>query len=136
MVKKTRTTKVLKLRKEFESYFGLSCIKTEKVFDGKKWWYVQTLVNHTKDENSPIFDLQLSSVDLGVMPWNCSTVMHMIQHMIDVENVTFKYPVIVSPSGWVLNGWHRVFKAIMQGKISIKAIKIFNMPSPDGTDTD
>jgi len=126
--------KALHLRKELEAYFEPSQITNEKCYIDKDWWYVKTLVDWAKEDKCPIFDLQLSSIDLGVMPWHCKTVLHFIQHIFDIEAVTFKYPVIVSPSGWVLNGWHRIVKGILQNKTHIKAVRILHMPASDGTD--
>jgi len=131
----SKPKKTLNLRKELENYYHTSSIKSERCYIDSKWWYIQTLINYVKDNKSPEYDLQLDSVDLGVMPWSMKTILHFIQHSIDIENVTFRYPVIVSPSGWVLNGWHRIIKAILTNKTSIKAVRILDMPQHDGIDT-
>lgn len=43
-----------------------------------------------------------------------------------------KLPIILDDLGYITDGWHRVAKAILEGKETIKAVRIQNMPAPDG----
>ena len=36
--------------------------------------------------------------------------------------------------GYIADGWHRVIKALVEGRQTIKAIRIQEMPEPDGVD--
>lgn len=42
-----------------------------------------------------------------------------------------KYPIILDNFGQVADGWHRICKAILDGKKTIKAYRITEMPKPD-----
>lgn len=130
-VKKKR----INLRKELQEHFCNPEIEEEQTYLGPDWWYIPTLLKFMETNHVLEMDLDLASVDLGVMPWRCKSMLQFIQHSIDVESVDFKYPVILSPGGWVMNGWHRVVKAILMGKQTIKAVRMLELPKPDGTDT-
>ena len=103
----------------------------ERAMINDKWWWTRNLVRESKDLE--VFDLDLMSVDLGVMPWECKSILYFAGHMLDVNNCNLKYPVILAPSGWVMDGWHRVVKAVMQGKKTIKAVRFVTLPEPDGS---
>ena len=102
----------------------------EKAVINNEWWWTKNLIKESKD--LIVFDLDLMSVDLGVMPWKCESILHYAGHMLDIKKCDLKYPVILMPSGWVMDGWHRIVKAIMQGKETIPAVRFINLPEPDG----
>jgi len=106
--------------------------ETERCVINKEWWYVRSLEEAAKEKGLEVFDLDLASIDLGVMPWDMKSIYHFIDHCNDVEKCEMNYPVVMSPSGWIMNGWHRVVKGIIQGRKTIKAVRFFDLPSPDG----
>lgn len=120
------------IRDRIASEFCDYDLSNEVTYVENDWWYVIKLIELTKDHD--VYDLDLNSVDLSILPWECTSILHFVQHMIDMENTSFEYPVIVSPSGWILNGWHRVLKGIIEGKRTIKAVRIFKMPPRDGVE--
>lgn len=105
---------------------------SERSVINNEYWLTKNLIEKSKDFT--VFDLDLISVDLGVMPWCCNSIMHFIGHTIDVNESDIKYPVIIAPSGWVLNGWHRIVKAIIMNERSVPAVRFVDMPDPDGTE--
>lgn len=54
-----------------------------------------------------------------------------IEHMRLVEAADCSWPIILSPSGCVMDGMHRVGKALLEGRASIAAIRFDVMPAPD-----
>lgn len=105
---------------------------TEKCFINNEWWLTKNLIKEAEAQQLQLFDLDLKSIDLGVMPWQCDSILHFLGHMNDVKKCDLKYPVIIAPSGWVMNGWHRISKAIMQGKETVRAARFVELPEPDG----
>ena len=124
--------KRVRLKKELREYFCNPEITTEQTYLGYDWWYIPTLLKYAEENHVIEMDLDLASIDLSVMPWSCKSILQFIQHCIDVEDVSFKYPVLLSPGGWVMNGWHRVVKGILDGKTTIKAIRLLELPKCDG----
>ncbi len=73
--------------------------------------------------------------DAGSPPPTCRQV---IEHMQLVEAADLQYPIILCPQGRVMDGMHRVAKALLQGKQEIAAVRLLKLPSPDhvGVDPD
>jgi hypothetical protein len=76
------------------------------------------------------------SIDLSCRPWHLETIGDFIEHVIDINNCAAhnKYPVIMTPQGWIMNGWHRVARAVLAGEKTIKAKRLIKLPEPDGVD--
>jgi len=52
-------------------------------------------------------------------------------HMRLVEETSLEYPVILSSDGRVMDGMHRVVKALVQGLEAIEAVRFTVDPEPD-----
>ena len=50
------------------------------------------------------------------------------EHARDIYEVDFQFPIILSPSGEVLDGMHRLCKAFLQGLEEIDAVQLDAMP--------
>ncbi len=66
------------------------------------------------------------------------TCRQVIEHMQLVEAADLQYPIILCPQGRVMDGMHRVAKALLLGKNEIAAVRLPELPSPDhvGVDPD
>ena len=60
----------------------------------------------------------------------------LIGHMRLVEAADLTCPIILSPDGMVMDGMHRVTKALLQGQTRIMAVRLQTMPEPDYIDID
>lgn len=58
----------------------------------------------------------------------CRSIM---QHMRLVEETDLAYPIILCPAGRIMDGMHRVVKALLAGKSHIMAVQLAVMPEPD-----
>jgi hypothetical protein len=50
------------------------------------------------------------------------------EHARDIYEADFRFPIILSPSGIVLDGMHRLCKAFLQGMEEIDAVQLPMMP--------
>ena len=50
------------------------------------------------------------------------------EHARDIYEVDFRFPIILSPSGVVVDGMHRLCKAFLQGMEEIDAVQLPTMP--------
>jgi len=50
------------------------------------------------------------------------------EHAQDIYEADFRFPIILSPSGVVLDGMHRLCKAFLQGMEEIDAVQLPTMP--------
>lgn len=57
-------------------------------------------------------------------------------HMRLVQDSELAYPIIVCPDGRVMDGMHRVVKALLQGRKHVLAYRLPTLPAPDYVDVD
>lgn len=55
----------------------------------------------------------------------------MLEHIRLIEQADLAYPIILSASGDVMDGMHRVAKAVLQGQSEIAAVQFERDPEPD-----
>ena len=98
-------------------------------------WSASNLVQWCKEKEYPVFDLPLAGIDLSYSPWtSLSNVKQIANHFKRVQSANLDYPVIIDDHGYIADGWHRIVKALVDGKSTIKAIRIQEMPQPDGVE--
>jgi hypothetical protein len=77
------------------------------------------------------YDLQLSALDLSIAFPGPGTLAGFLYQAKRVQEADLNYPIIQAPEGWIMDGLHRVVKAILEGKTTIKAVKLKVLPKPD-----
>lgn len=92
-------------------------------------WNALTLIEHSK--KFPVFDLPVAGIDLSRRAWKIESIDDFIYHMNRVNKTNLDYPVILNDEGVIVDGLHRVAKAVLQGKTIIKAIRLNDMPDYD-----
>ena len=55
----------------------------------------------------------------------------MIEHMTLIDEADLSFPIIVSSNGAVMDGMHRVAKAVREGRKEIAAVQFDRDPEPD-----
>jgi hypothetical protein len=101
-------------------------------------WDVHRLVELTK--LYPIKEVALSSIrELDENFWfeaeipTCRTV---ALHGKLIEETDLKHPIILSVDGRVMDGMHRVCKALLEDRTTITAVQFERDPEPDYIDAD
>ena len=51
-----------------------------------------------------------------------------------MQEVETDYPIILGPDGRVMDGMHRVARALLEGRPTIKAVRLPTLPAPDYRD--
>jgi hypothetical protein len=59
------------------------------------------------------------------------TVRKIVEHFRLVSEVDPSYPIILGPDGRVMDGMHRVARALLDGRVAIKAVRLPELPEPD-----
>lgn len=106
--------------------------------DGRGIWYIDRLWPHA--DGLPTEDLAIADVrELDEVCWfndtwgvrpTCRLV---IEHCQRILAADLSYPVMLTPDGSILDGVHRIAKALMNGQTTVKAVRIREMPPPDET---
>jgi hypothetical protein len=55
----------------------------------------------------------------------------MLEHVRLIEDADLSFPIIISANGAVMDGMHRVAKAVLQGHHEIEAVQFAEDPEPD-----
>jgi hypothetical protein len=93
---------------------------------GKHEWSVSRLIELSKE--LIVFECQLNSLNL----WKKYdvTLRQFVMHMKAVMDADLSYPIIIDEDGEIMDGRHRIMKAILEGKDTIKAVRFDENPSP------
>jgi len=95
-----------------------------------KVWTVTNLIARAKDLE--LFDLPLAAIYLGAEVWTPEgSPFGMAHHMRRALDVDTSHPVILSEEGFIMDGWHRVLRALIDGKTTIKAVRFVETPPYD-----
>ncbi|MFC1549702.1 hypothetical protein ACFL46_00225 [Candidatus Neomarinimicrobiota bacterium] len=103
-------------------------------------WDVQRLVKLTK--NLPTKKVELEAIrELDEPFWfgnekSVPTCRVIAEHVKLIEESDLMHPVILSRDGRIMDGMHRVVKALLKGHKQIKAIQFTKDPKPDYIDVD
>jgi hypothetical protein len=60
----------------------------------------------------------------------------MVEHIRLIETADLRFPIILSSDGRVMDGMHRVVKALLDGHATIDAVRFTADPEPDYIDVD
>lgn len=66
--------------------------------------------------------------------WQRPTVRNVVDHFRLVQEVDLSYPIILGPDGRVMDGMHRVARALLDGRPTIRAVRLPIIPEPDYRD--
>jgi hypothetical protein len=98
------------------------------------YWYEHALWEAAKLENLPIIDVPVCAVPINYIPWELEDLEDMMYHIRKVEQADLMFPVIFDDKGNLIDGYHRLVKAIMNGYKTIKAVRFITLPEISGTD--
>ncbi len=59
------------------------------------------------------------------------TVRKVLEHVRLIEEVDLSYPIILGPDGRVMDGMHRIARAILEDRETITAVRFDQVPDPD-----
>ena len=103
--------------------------------DGLDVWDVDRLIQLSAA--FPIKQVDLSSIDeVDTVYWfdpatDPPTVRRVIDHVQLIQEVDLSHPIIFAGDGRVMDGMHRVARAILEGHTTIKAVRFEKDPEPD-----
>jgi len=90
--------------------------------DGGNLYSVAKLVDEAKNLKS--FDMPLCGINLSDVIWQDCNILEIAFHCKKVKDANLKYPIILDWNGNIADGRHRIIKALVEGKKTIKAVRI------------
>ena len=94
---------------------------------GRHHWSVPRLFELSR--NLPVMDVVIDHMSTYFV-YDKLTLRELIGHMKAVEAADLSFPIILDEDGDLMDGRHRLMKAIMQGNVTIKAVRFEENPSP------
>jgi len=102
---------------------------------GNDAWDVDRLIQLSRD--LPIHDVPVDTIsEIDADYWFRygpidPTVRRVVEHMQLTIEADMSYPIILAADGRVMDGMHRVARAILDGSSTIKAVRFDTDPEPD-----
>jgi hypothetical protein len=102
-------------------------------------WDVDRLIRLSAE--LPVVDMPL--VDIGELDtsyWSTAeagrplTVREIVSHAALIQDVDLAYPVILAANGRVMDGMHRIARALLDRDAAVKAVRFEHDPEPDFRD--
>lgn len=102
--------------------------------DGKRLlWYTAGLWQ--KAASLTPFELEIASVkELDENCWfgpRPPTLREVLTHFERIQQADLAYPIILNDDGSLMDGGHRLYKAVLAGRTKITAVQFPAMPAPD-----
>ena len=98
-------------------------------------WDVDRLI--LLSEGLPVKEVALDSIgEVDTNYWfgygpNVPTVRRVVDHFRLIQEVDQSYPIILGSDGRVMDGMHRIARALLDGHASIRAVQFKVQPDPD-----
>jgi len=103
--------------------------------DGKRYiWYTERLWKLAKDLSE--YDVDVEHFDeLDRDCWfgegRTPTIREVADHCRRINETDLEYPVIINDNGRLMDGGHRLARALLEGRKTVKAVRFEEMPEPD-----
>ena len=94
---------------------------------GRHNWSVSRLIELSKDLT--VFDAPIDCLNLYCV-YEKLTIRELAMHFNAVNDADLSKPIILDEDGELMDGRHRLIKAIMQNNKTIKAVRFDENPSP------
>ena len=97
-------------------------------------WDVDRLIGLSRD--LPVIDVDVSTLgEVDTVYWfdeaESPAVRRVLEHLRLIESVDLSYPIILGPDSRVMDGMHRVARAILERRTTIRAVRFEQLPEPD-----
>ncbi len=106
--------------------------------NGRAIWFIDTIWAAARGGGLSEFDFPIADIPiLDEVCWFSDvwgkkpTCRAVIEHCQRIMAADLAYPVILAPNGDVLDGVHRIAKAMLAGQTSVRAVRLPAMPPPD-----
>lgn len=100
-------------------------------------WDVGRLIDltaHLPSEQVPLSAILEVNTDYWFSHGYSPTVLAVVEHVRLINEADLSYAIIIDPDGRVMDGMHRVARALLDEHSAIAAKRLVTMPSPDYVD--
>ncbi len=103
--------------------------------DGKRYiWYTERLWQLAKD--LPVYEVDVGQFeeldrDCWFSESKPPTIREVAGHCRRINETDLEIPVIINDNGRLMDGGHRLARALIEGRKTVKAVRFEEMPEPD-----
>lgn len=94
---------------------------------GRHWWSVSRLFELARE--LPVMNVPLDHLSV-YYTYDKLTLREMVTHMKAVDDADLTMPIILDEDGELMDGRHRLMKAMLTGAKTIKVVRFDENPSP------
>ena len=95
-------------------------------------WSAELLYKTVNEQKCRAEIYPLKFVNYSDVVWDGNRVADFIYHARRIQHADKTIPIIIGPFGGILDGFHRIAKALLDGDDHIKCYRLDEMPEPDG----
>lgn len=108
--------------------------KHSRVIDGQRWvWHVPRL--WALASSLPAIEVAIESiVELDQDCWFCGdvpTIRAVAEHVRRILRADLSHPILLNADATLMDGGHRVARALIEGRTHVAAVRFATMPTPD-----
>ncbi|MCK5019401.1 MAG: hypothetical protein KAS32_20250 [Candidatus Peribacteraceae bacterium] len=100
---------------------------------GRYHWSIARLIELTKD--FPVMGIHLDHLNI-YHRYKDLSIRDMVMHFKAVKNADLSCPIILDEEGDIMDGRHRIIRALIAGVKTIKAVRFEENPSPCQVDAE
>lgn len=101
-------------------------LDTQVFSDGNRRWRITRLIK-LAEELKP-FKIPMKHFNFANLKPNIHTMQHFVENVRAVNDADLSFPIILDEEGFVMDGRHRVAKAILTGEKYILAVRFKETP--------
>ncbi len=124
---------IKKLLEDPDNFTPPEYTRQKHSYEGKIW-YVENLIELAKDLpvfEKPVEELRALALSVKYPGMTEGTYLDFAYHATVAANANLDYPIILAEDGRIMDGHHRVIKALMEKKKTIKVVQFTIDPEPD-----
>lgn len=99
--------------------------------DGSKW-SAELLYEEVEKQKCVAEKFPLKFVDTTNSPFRGDRLCDFVYNTRRIQNADYSIPIVVGPLGGILDGFHRIAHALLDGKSFVMCYRLKEMPEPDG----
>lgn len=97
--------------------------------DDNKRWFVSRLIEKAKE--LPVQTMPMSALNIYRLAPHIDNMKSFVSHVQAVMDADLSYPIILDDEGYVMDGRHRIAKAMLEGQETISFVRFDETPCPD-----
>lgn len=104
-------------------------IHTQRYRDGEGQYVIGNLISRAKDLQ--VKEMPIEHLNIYNLGFDADNIRKFVSHMKAVSDADLDCPIILDEDGYVMDGRHRIARALYEGKESIKFVRFEKTPAPD-----